>query len=295
MGECPFCKAQIDEEILLYGGTCPTCLIEIPGEESATDPGVPVEPTETTRAILESHGMSNQSAKVMGGVVAAVALLGIGVVWLVFGGSDSTVHTEEADTPSQVESTTGVAEVRKEAEVAMVDTTEQTVETDLKEPEPLTESKSSEVSASSRKAGSSSSGRQSATSKDSSVAKSEEDSKPKTKQVGSYIYRDSQREAIGQSGPASPQETQEAYKSILRSEGLGCVQRVAEDGEQPRGDLIFQYTVKTDGSVTGRGVQASEGLQDQRLLNCFETALNLKVKKYRPIEEQVSVSLRFSY
>lgn len=40
MGHCPFCKGAIPKELLINGGTCPRCLIEIPGEEAATDPGV---------------------------------------------------------------------------------------------------------------------------------------------------------------------------------------------------------------------------------------------------------------
>ena len=39
MAECPFCGAEIREEVSLYGGTCASCLIEIPGEEAPTDPG----------------------------------------------------------------------------------------------------------------------------------------------------------------------------------------------------------------------------------------------------------------
>lgn len=39
MPRCPFCKGEVGEDLLLYGGHCPHCLNEIPGEESATDPG----------------------------------------------------------------------------------------------------------------------------------------------------------------------------------------------------------------------------------------------------------------
>ncbi len=43
MGTCPFCQSSIDEDILLYGGSCPKCFGEIPGEEAATDPGEEVK------------------------------------------------------------------------------------------------------------------------------------------------------------------------------------------------------------------------------------------------------------
>lgn len=39
MNECPFCGSEISEELVAYGGTCPRCFAEIPGEEAATDPG----------------------------------------------------------------------------------------------------------------------------------------------------------------------------------------------------------------------------------------------------------------
>ena len=40
MSTCPFCSTEISEELSLYGGHCPSCLIEIPGEEAITDPGI---------------------------------------------------------------------------------------------------------------------------------------------------------------------------------------------------------------------------------------------------------------
>lgn len=39
MAECPFCQRQVDSELVMYGGKCPHCFGEIPGEEAPTDPG----------------------------------------------------------------------------------------------------------------------------------------------------------------------------------------------------------------------------------------------------------------
>ena len=39
MGECPFCGAGVDEDLIALGGICPRCFGEIPGEQTATDPG----------------------------------------------------------------------------------------------------------------------------------------------------------------------------------------------------------------------------------------------------------------
>jgi hypothetical protein len=37
--KCPFCAVSIDPDLSRFGGTCPNCLGEIPGDEAATDPG----------------------------------------------------------------------------------------------------------------------------------------------------------------------------------------------------------------------------------------------------------------
>lgn len=43
MDNCPFCGHQVDENLIVYGGICPKCFGEIPGEEAATDPGEQVK------------------------------------------------------------------------------------------------------------------------------------------------------------------------------------------------------------------------------------------------------------
>lgn len=37
---CPFCKGTVSSDIVQFGGNCPHCLLEIPGEEAPTDPGL---------------------------------------------------------------------------------------------------------------------------------------------------------------------------------------------------------------------------------------------------------------
>jgi hypothetical protein len=39
---CPFCGSEVPVDLVAYGGTCPKCLAEIPGDEAPTDPGVEV-------------------------------------------------------------------------------------------------------------------------------------------------------------------------------------------------------------------------------------------------------------
>ncbi len=40
MPTCPFCQNTISEELDRFGGSCPSCFNEVPGEEAATDPGI---------------------------------------------------------------------------------------------------------------------------------------------------------------------------------------------------------------------------------------------------------------
>ncbi|MBN1336957.1 MAG: AgmX/PglI C-terminal domain-containing protein [Deltaproteobacteria bacterium] len=47
MAECPFCKAPIPDSLIRDGGRCPRCFIEIPGEESPTNPGVDLQAPES--------------------------------------------------------------------------------------------------------------------------------------------------------------------------------------------------------------------------------------------------------
>lgn len=38
--ECPFCKGVITRDLERHGGACPHCLLEIPGDDADTDPGL---------------------------------------------------------------------------------------------------------------------------------------------------------------------------------------------------------------------------------------------------------------
>lgn len=37
---CPFCKGPISKDLERYGGNCPHCLLEVPGDDAPTDPGL---------------------------------------------------------------------------------------------------------------------------------------------------------------------------------------------------------------------------------------------------------------
>lgn len=87
MPSCPFCQTTITEELSLHGGHCPSCLIEIPGEESATDPGVVTPPP----AVLTDAPSSGIRMGVLGALGFALA---IGGVWW------STMPEPEPEAPT---------------------------------------------------------------------------------------------------------------------------------------------------------------------------------------------------
>ncbi len=40
---CPFCKGTISKDLERYGGNCPHCLLEVPGDDAPTDPGLELQ------------------------------------------------------------------------------------------------------------------------------------------------------------------------------------------------------------------------------------------------------------
>ena len=75
MGSCPFCKESVDSAILEYGGRCPSCLIEIPGEDAPTDPG---EAAKAAQEAEEAAAVNRPRLPLIAGIVAVVALCGVG-------------------------------------------------------------------------------------------------------------------------------------------------------------------------------------------------------------------------
>lgn len=76
MAECPFCQAEIDENLTILGGTCPICFGEIPGEEAPTDPG---EEVRAQQEAQDRRGLWIRRVVLLGSV-AAVTCMGIAVV-----------------------------------------------------------------------------------------------------------------------------------------------------------------------------------------------------------------------
>jgi hypothetical protein len=77
---CPFCRAEVEASLLRFGGHCPKCLIEIPGEETATDPG------EHAKAVAHAEAVATRTAKSRTNValgLVAFLVLSMGGGWFV--------------------------------------------------------------------------------------------------------------------------------------------------------------------------------------------------------------------
>lgn len=78
MGECPFCAREVDEDLLTFGGPCPNCFGDIPGEEAATDPG------EEVKARQAAQDRRRSAFKALLPVLLALPILfglGLGAIW----------------------------------------------------------------------------------------------------------------------------------------------------------------------------------------------------------------------
>lgn len=72
MGQCPFCQQKIEESLLRFGGPCPHCFNQIPGDEAATDPGAALRAKEQA-----AEAARRRKRQLRNGALAAVVLLSL--------------------------------------------------------------------------------------------------------------------------------------------------------------------------------------------------------------------------
>ena len=80
---CPFCKQAISAELAQYGGNCPKCMLEIPGEDAPTDPGAHLREKQDVerRVVVGKERRRRWVGWAVGGAVVVV-LGGVGVARL---------------------------------------------------------------------------------------------------------------------------------------------------------------------------------------------------------------------
>lgn len=72
MEPCPFCNTNVNEDLLRFGGTCPSCFGEIPGEEAATDPG-----EAANAALVQADEERVRRRMLIPAIVALIVLLSL--------------------------------------------------------------------------------------------------------------------------------------------------------------------------------------------------------------------------
>lgn len=78
---CPFCKGVISKDLERYGGNCPHCLLEVPGDDAPTDPGLELQKQQAQEEEIkvQKHKRGNW---LIGASAAFVFLLAIsGGAW----------------------------------------------------------------------------------------------------------------------------------------------------------------------------------------------------------------------
>jgi hypothetical protein len=80
LGECPFCGSSVSEDLVTYGGTCPKCFAEIPGEEAPTDPGIEVREAQDRRDRMWQLARTVASVSAMLAVVSCTGAVAFALV-----------------------------------------------------------------------------------------------------------------------------------------------------------------------------------------------------------------------
>ncbi len=108
---CPFCNGVISDQLATYGGPCTHCMLEIPGEEAPTDPGLAKKQAaiQAERAAQQTAARSRTLA--LGSFGALVAAVFVAVVFLARDDSGHLYLEFYKATPAE-------RRAREEAEVA---------------------------------------------------------------------------------------------------------------------------------------------------------------------------------
>lgn len=79
---CPYCKGSIAPELARFGGRCPHCMLEVPGEDAPTDPGALLRAKQELEARERAQlaAKKKQQRMMLGAAGGAVALLLVGLL-----------------------------------------------------------------------------------------------------------------------------------------------------------------------------------------------------------------------
>jgi hypothetical protein len=80
---CPFCKGAVSADVIRFGGNCPHCMLEIPGEEAPTDPGAEVRKRkeEEDRVRAEAERKRSRTTAIAVSLLLVVGIGGVSFAW----------------------------------------------------------------------------------------------------------------------------------------------------------------------------------------------------------------------
>lgn len=80
---CPFCKTAVAPDVIRFGGNCPHCMLEIPGEEAPTDPGAEARKRkdEEDRVLAEAERKRSRTTAIAVSLLLVVGIGGVGFAW----------------------------------------------------------------------------------------------------------------------------------------------------------------------------------------------------------------------
>lgn len=78
---CPFCRGAISLDLAQYGGNCPHCMLEVPGDEAPTDPGAALRQKQAeARRVAEAAEARKRRVR-LGVLALGLVILGGIFVW----------------------------------------------------------------------------------------------------------------------------------------------------------------------------------------------------------------------
>ena len=98
---CPFCKGALSQDTLRFGGNCPHCMLEIPGEKAPTDPGLQARLKSEKEAREKAGRQKRRNLALAFVTVVFLGIAGAGGVWKYQEGQAALVY--EMDDYYQVE------------------------------------------------------------------------------------------------------------------------------------------------------------------------------------------------
>jgi hypothetical protein len=88
---CPYCRGAIDQELARFGGPCPHCMLEVPGEEAPTDPGLALKQKLEHESRAREASERARGQRIAVGSMVLLAGLAVFAIWAVVGGGADTL------------------------------------------------------------------------------------------------------------------------------------------------------------------------------------------------------------